>query len=346
MNNGVVTSRNVARAPELTVVIPTRNRAGFLERCLESLCHQTLDAVSFEVVVVDNGSMDTTADVAERYSARLNLVYLYEQEPGLHVGRHAGLRAARSDLLTYCDDDIEAFPGWLESVLEGFRDPKVSLVGGNDLPNFEKDPPAWLKRLWQRKCEHGQALGALSIIQFADGIYPIDPNYVWGCNFSVRRSVLEACGGFHPDGMPSELLRFRGDGESHVTRFVAASNERALFHSGASVRHFVPASRMTPEYFGKRYFAQGISDSYSEFRSRSVGNSAGIKTLPLLRSWVAQTKLLLQYPFAVASKTRSDLLAVELLARRAYTDGWRYHRKCVREDPELQQWIVRPDYYS
>lgn len=206
--------------PLASVIVPTRNRAPVLQLCLPSLAQQSLPADSFEVVVVDNGSSDNTGTVARSFSDRLDLTLLHEVEPGLHVGRHAGWRAARSEQLVFVDDDIQAEPGWLAAVVDAFENPQVALVGGNNLPAFSHEPPACLERLWERPVLRGRALGFLSVLDFGGGRFEIDPGYVWGCNFSVRSSVLEAAGGFRPDGVPREHLHLRGDGESYVSTVV------------------------------------------------------------------------------------------------------------------------------
>src|SRR5688572_12584126 len=98
---------NGKRMLRASVIIPTRDRAGLLECCLESLTRQTLPRDEFEVLVVDNGSTDSTPEVAKRFSGRLNLVYVLEPEPGLHSGRHAGVRNARADVLLFGEDDLD-----------------------------------------------------------------------------------------------------------------------------------------------------------------------------------------------------------------------------------------------
>ncbi len=110
-----------------SVIIPTRNRADVLVRCLAALTRQTLPIDEFEVLVVDNGSIDSTCDVAKAYGQSLQLTYVTAPVPGLHVGRHAGLLRAKSDVLIFADDDIEALPTWVEAVVDSFKDTGVAL---------------------------------------------------------------------------------------------------------------------------------------------------------------------------------------------------------------------------
>jgi hypothetical protein len=65
-----------------------------------------------------------------------------------------------------------------------------------------------------------------SILDFGNAIQEISPDYVWGCNFSIRKEVLLKVRGFHPDGMPDEFLRYRGDGETSVSREILKANQR------------------------------------------------------------------------------------------------------------------------
>jgi glucosyl-dolichyl phosphate glucuronosyltransferase len=332
-------------APLASVIVPTRNRASTLRACLQSLTRQTLEPEQFEVIVVDNGSSDDTASVVKSFGGALSLRLLHELEPGLHVGRHAGARAAASDILMFCDDDIEAEPGWVQAVVERFAEADVALIGGNDRPAFEGALPPWLGLWWSRPVEvgrrRGRALGYLSVLDLGVGSFDIDPVWVWGCNFNVRRAALEAARGFHPDGLPKERLRWRGDGEMHVGRTVRERGWRTVFDSAASVRHRVHASRMTPEYFAQRAFAQGVSDSYAEIR-RGGGLRADWKAP--LRHWFAVWRDRRQIRAASGDPAVVEWREVLAKVRRAHTDGVAFHRDAVRRDPALLAWVLKEDY--
>lgn len=327
-----------------SVIIPTRDRADILRLCLESLTRQSLPPEAFEVIVVDNGSRDATPQVAREFSGRLQLRYAFAAEPGLHVGRHEGWRRARSDVLTFADDDIEAEPTWIEAIANAFKDPRVALVGGNNHPKFAFEPPAWLARWWAEPVGRGRALGYLSVLDFGAGRFEIDPAYVWGCNFSVRRQALDAVGGFHPDGMPKESLRFRGDGESHVAHAVRACGFTALFDGKASVHHQVSANRMTPAYFEQRAYAQGVSDSYSAIRKH---RSAALPAMARLRARIpASARAMRERLRAIGARgdAAAALLDVRLRAARAYCDGFAFHQSEVRADPALLKWVLKESY--
>ena len=90
-------------------------------------------------------------------------------------------------------------------------------------------------------------------------------------------------GGFNPDKVPENLIRFRGDGETYVSQRIKDLGLKTLFHPGATVYHRVPASRVTKDYFCRRSFEIGIESSFSEIRkNKSLDNSGHISC----KAWV------------------------------------------------------------
>src|SRR6516164_5178448 len=128
---------------QISVIVPTRNRSSALASCLASLAQQTLAADAFEVIVVDNGSEDSTKEVVAQAVAaypRHSIRYLLENVPGLLSGRHRGAMAAAGEILVFIDDDIEASQDWLAALANPYVDEEVHLVGGRSLPTYETAP--------------------------------------------------------------------------------------------------------------------------------------------------------------------------------------------------------------
>lgn len=325
----------------LSVVIPSLNRAPVLARALEALAAQTLSAARFEVLVVDNGSTDDTRAVVEAAQRRLaNLRYLFEPRPGLHAGRHRGLKEAAGDVLVFADDDSRGEPGWLAAIEENFADPAVAMVGGNNRPEFLAPPPDWLARLWREPWLGGRAISLLSVLVLPEGRREISPLHVWGCNFSIRRRVLLDAGGFHPDAMPPELLRLRGDGETHVSQAVAGRRLRCVFDSRASVHHAVPAQRMTFEYFRQRAYLQGISYSYGRLRRGEDPEAPARPADRLLRA-ADELRQRLRQLGPLGARLR-ELRRVIAEGRR---EGIAFHHRAYREDEAVRRWVHQADYF-
>lgn len=326
----------------LSVIIPSRDRAELLQRALQSLREQSLPQDRFEVLVIDNGSTDNTRTIVEAALRQSpNVRYLHEPRPGLHAGRHRGLKAAAGDILVFADDDIRATPGWLAAIAENFAEPRVAMVGGNNYPDFLAPLPAWLERLWQQPALGGRAISMLSLLSLPEGRREISPFMVWGCNFSIRKAVLLDAGGFHPDAMPPELIRFRGDGETHVSRYVAARGLRCVFDSRASVYHAVPAERMTVEYFRKRAYNQGISDSYTRLRGGELGDGAPPGLRAFARRVAHDIHARIQELWPQAGEFRELRLAI----RAGRQEGFACHRMAYRQDAEVRDWVHKADYF-
>jgi len=326
----------------ITVIVPTRNRADLLGTALESLDSQTLSKDAFEVIVVDNGSTDHTAElVSGLVQQRGNLRYVREPVPGLHAGRHRGLQEAHGDVLVYIDDDIRATPCWLEAIADNFADPDVVMVGGNNYPDFQGPVPGWLEKLWARPALGGQGIVYLSVLALPDGRREMSPYLVWGCNFPVRKQVVLDAGGFHPDSLPGELIRFRGDGETHVSRYVLENRLRCNYDSRVSVYHAVTRERMSFDYFRQRAFNQGVSDSYTRLRNPVTCRSLSDYRATAQRFLGKVRRKLQRY-----REDDPELRKLAVLMREGYQEGFEYHQKMYREDAEVRAWVHKPDYFQ
>jgi len=103
---------------EVSVIIPTFNREQTLPRALRSVLGQT--GVAFEILVIDDGSQDNTADLVRRDFPSAD--YFYQTRQGPAAARNRGLQAARGEWIAFLDSDDEWLPEKLKTQLEFFRD--------------------------------------------------------------------------------------------------------------------------------------------------------------------------------------------------------------------------------
>ena len=165
----------MARKPEVSVVIPTRDRASRLEAALEALGAQTLEGERFEVVVVDDGSTDGTATLLSDDRPRLRSVRLPGRGPA--AARNAGWRAARAPLVAFTDDDCEPDPDWLGALLEAHEANPDAVLQGVTRP-IPREAPL-LRRPFTRT----------RVIE--------EPSpWFATCNIAYPRDLLERIGGF------------------------------------------------------------------------------------------------------------------------------------------------------
>jgi glycosyltransferase involved in cell wall biosynthesis len=202
--------------PAVTVVVPTRGRAAYLEVTLDSLCSQRPRA-THEILVVDDGATDATPEVAERFGVRL---IRHGERRSLNAARNTGIREARSDLIAFVDDDVVAPPGWLDAVVEGAeRHPEAEALGGPIRARFEGHAP--------RGC--GREDPPITTLDL--GPEDVEATMVWGANFAVRRSAVERIGEFD-----ESLDRAHGDEEDWLLRLRAAGG-RIVYLADAGLDH-------------------------------------------------------------------------------------------------------------
>lgn len=96
---------------------------------LEALTKQTL--APDEIVIVDNASTVSYAEVFEQFRDRLQLRVVVEPTPGISSARNRGMQESVGDIILFTDDDCEPEPQWVERLtLPFYRDPNIGVVGG------------------------------------------------------------------------------------------------------------------------------------------------------------------------------------------------------------------------
>lgn len=130
-----------AAYPKVSVCMPTYNRANSLKQCLDSL--MALSYPNLEIIVCDNNSTDDTKDVISSYP---NVRYICERTQGLSYAKNTLLDACSSDsdFVVFVDDDETVQTNWIESLLSGFSDETVAVVGGPYRNVYEHDVPDWI----------------------------------------------------------------------------------------------------------------------------------------------------------------------------------------------------------
>ena len=124
---GAAKTESTPTAALVSVIIPCFNHGQFLGHAIESALAQTYR--NFEIIVVDDGSTDDTADVAKRYP---NVQYLRQQNTGRSAARNAGLRQSRGELIAFLDADDRFLARALETGADCLTEhPECALVSGH-----------------------------------------------------------------------------------------------------------------------------------------------------------------------------------------------------------------------
>lgn len=251
--------------PELSVVICTRDGGRTLAATLAHLERQSLERSRYEVIVVDDGSTDDTAQIARAGGAA---VVSLEDGPGLTAARNAGVEAAAAGVIAFTDDDCLPHPNWLAELADAMADPAVDGVGGKIVPACEHDfllgyleahnplSPLPGELLVSNRAGYRLGLYLKGVIRPPAEPPAGSPLYsVVGANMAFRRELLLELGGF------DEALPFTGDEEDLCRRAHARrGGARLLYRPEAVVVH---------------QFAPRLGDSLRRARAYGIGHIRG-----------------------------------------------------------------------
>lgn len=237
----------------ISVIVCTYNREDDLAVCLKALAKQTLSKRVHEIIVVDNNSTDGTAELAESYCDRYrHFKYIFAPKQGLAHARNVGMQAAEFPIALFTDDDAIPPMEWAEQYHERFlkAEPSVVCIGGEIEAVFETPRPIWLTDNLMRPLS--AYLGWSETARMLG-------DYEWACevNSAYRIAPVLELGGF-----PEELGRIGTNllsGENAINAVLAKKGYTFFFDPAIIVKHKVPASRLTRDWFRRRYFWQGIT---------------------------------------------------------------------------------------
>lgn len=192
---------------KLSFIIATRNRAHALGPCLNSIAASLADAslIESEIVVVDNGSQDDTAQVVARFAAAspFPVRALGEPKAGLSRAHNRALRTARGELLAFTDDDCRIDINYVRDLLRHhgadtepvLRGGRIELGDPTDLPltiKTDPQPVRWTRRL--NSLRHSPICGQIN-----------------GCNMTMPRVIIEQLGPFDERLGPGGIIPSGGD---------------------------------------------------------------------------------------------------------------------------------------
>ncbi len=278
--------------PTFSIILCTRNRAKLLKNALESLLRIDFPPEDFELCLVDNGSTDDTAKVAEDFaqSAPFEVRYVLETKVGLSAARNRGIREARGRYLFFTDDDQLVDPAVLREHLRVAETYDARAVQGAIALDFPEGRPAWLR-------------GPLAVIlgqtrDAAEGPSSID---MYGGNMVFRRDMFDEVDAFRED-LGKGAAGYSEDIE--ITRRLRERGEPIVYAPTARIYHVIGPDRSSAKFLRENSLEKGYSDGLiakgSRVRRIATGlaeamfhGAVAVVTIPNRhRSVLAQTRAL------------------------------------------------------
>jgi len=246
----------------VSVVVPVLNGAATIGDMLNALLHQSGAPQQFEIIVVDNGSTDSTCAIIEKFAVTM----LHEPKRGPAAARNRGLRHASGEIIVHLDADTLPTRSWLREIVAPFADPDVILVGGKTVP-FRPDTPA----------ERYVARVGLYNAEF-DAARPIFP-FVASVNMATRRLAALAVGGFSEDMLTAEDMDF-------CYRLLRQFPSRIVYQSSAVLFH---RNRSADTALCRQAWAYGEGAAQLYARYPDVLRWGAAQTMTVCRTLAART---------------------------------------------------------
>ncbi len=226
----------------VSVVVCTFNRAEMLQSALVSLCGQEIRGIKFEIVVVDDGSTDSTASVVSRQqdASAVAVRYVRQEHSGVAVARNRGVTEAKGDWIAFFDDDQVAEKNWLARLTEKALQKRADCVGGPCLLRLPVGCDSKLDPTIRRLLgEEPLMMKERSSVDA--GVNPLRSQPIPGTgNVLVKRALFDEIGLF-------SAHRSCGEDREFFKKAMKAGARLAVAPA-AIVYHIVPLRRLTENY--------------------------------------------------------------------------------------------------
>jgi glycosyltransferase involved in cell wall biosynthesis len=236
---------------DISILISTRNRLTSLKQQFEAFEKMDVDGLTYEIIVVDNGSTDGTYEWLEGMASRLPVKALLEPRPGKNIALNRALPHLNGDLVLFTDDDAIPVPSWLkeyQAALE--RWPDQEIFGGPVEPLFPPDTPEALRPANFRYA------GDAFVVHLPDQEEGLVDWLPMGPNFAVRWRTLRSYK-FCEDIGPTDNPKYTMGSETELLQRLTARGEKCVHLPRARVAHVIRSEQLTLKWLKKRAFRIG-----------------------------------------------------------------------------------------
>jgi L-malate glycosyltransferase len=264
----------------LTVLMATYNGAGTLREVLNAYCKLDSPDGGWKLVIVDNGSTDSTKEIIASFRSGLPLTYVFEPILGKSVALNTGLLSITGDLVVMTDDDALPRPDWLVQMrLAADSQPSFSIFGGAIVPHWEIPPENWI-------------LPFRSVLTITDPAWEEGPTVVArvsGPNMAVRSELIKAGYRFDTSLGPAGPRYMMGEDTDFVQK-LSKAGFKAWHCKRAVVAHMIQEHQMKKRWMLRRAIQLGRAHYQWEHKEYSLSQPALLLGIPryVIREILAQ----------------------------------------------------------
>jgi len=252
---------------DLTVVICTYNGASRLANVLDRLLAQEkTENLTWEIIVVDNNSTDTTADIIREYQDRSSeivpLKSCFEPRQGLAYARRLAIREAEGELIGFLDDDNYPTSNWVAAACRfGKEHPEAGGYGGRIFGKYDEQPPKNFERIAGFLAVSDRGLKAFRYDLLDRWLFPA------GAGMVVRRRAWLECVPNCPklSGVSGQSLSNKGE-DIETLSYLRKAGWQIWHDPDLIIEHHIPGSRFQKAYLLKLCRGVGLS----RFATRTV----------------------------------------------------------------------------
>lgn len=198
---------------KVSVIVPAYNAMDYIGHCIQGLVSQTFTREEYEVIVVDDGSADTTAEIVKAFPVR----YFFQKNSGPAAARNKGAEEAGGEVILFTDADCVPKEDWISEMVRPFEDPEVMAVKGG----YRTEQKSLTARFAQVEFEE-----RFEMLRKAESIDMVD-TYSAG----YRRSVFLSLGGFDTS------FPVANNEDTDLSYKMSAAGHKMVFNPDAVVSH-------------------------------------------------------------------------------------------------------------
>ncbi|MDL2222607.1 glycosyltransferase family 2 protein [Bacteroidales bacterium OttesenSCG-928-M11] len=255
-----------------SIVVCTYNRANYLTQTLVSIAEQTFPMENFEVLVVDNNSLDDTEETVRVFIAsypNIQMRYLREMNQGVSYCRNLGVSEARGEFIVFIDDDETVDKTFLMALYSFFKDhPEAKLCAEPVFPVYNSDKPKWLSPFTERLLTGAYYKGnKVKKVKAKD--------YPGTGHATFRRDLFTKYGGFKTDLGRKGSSLMGGEDKDFFLRLIEQGID-CYYIPQAIVSHYISDDKLTSRHFRALTYAIGKTE---RIRTRSISDKEYTKRL-------------------------------------------------------------------